>query len=143
MIYPNNISVTIGRFGKDPKQEMTRNNKPYVRFSLAVDDGKDAQGQRMTQWLEYRAYGSTAEYIGKYCRKGDMIAVHGKNRRDTWKDDNNRTNAEQYIVAESVVKLATSPKQPDTSATATQAENYTAEFDTGNYDVVTPDDLPF
>lgn len=143
MIYANNIALTIGRFGKDPKQEMTRNNKPYVRFSLGVDDGKDANGKRLTQWLEFRAYGSTAEYITKYCHKGDMIAVHGKNRRDTWKDDSNRTHAEQYVLAESVVKLTTSPKQPDTGTTAYNADNSRPEFDTGAYDAVTPDDLPW
>lgn len=143
MIYPTNTATVIGRLPEDPKQEVTKNGKAFVKTSIATDDGKDAQGNKVTQWLTIRIYGQPAEFLAKYCRKGDLIAVNGKNKRDRWKDANGRTVSEQYIQAESVVKLATSPKQPVTDATANTADNSRPEFDSGAYNAVTPDDLPF
>ena len=45
----------IGRLGKDPEQlKVTSEGKPYIQFSLAVDQGKDE-----TMWLNVTAWEKT------------------------------------------------------------------------------------
>lgn len=41
-----NQCMFIGRFGKDPVLAVSSDGKPYTRFSLAVDQGKDKQGKK-------------------------------------------------------------------------------------------------
>ena len=64
----------IGRLGKDPEQlKVTGEGKPYIQFSLAVDQGKN-----QTMWLQRHRVGKTAEAVEKYARKGTLVFVQGK-----------------------------------------------------------------
>lgn len=49
---------------------------PRVLFTLAVDhNGKPVDGHKQAEFLDFIAWRSTAEYIAKYCHKGDKLAV--------------------------------------------------------------------
>lgn len=70
----NNVNL-IGRVTKDIEIKKTKQtNKSVIRFTLAIDEGKD----RKAQFIECQAWEGTADTIAKYVHKGDMFNVNGK-----------------------------------------------------------------
>lgn len=69
-------TVTIsGRVANDITLGKTKNNKSYVRFSLAVDKrGKDAGAS----FINCVAWDGRAETIAQYVKKGDKFLVSGR-----------------------------------------------------------------
>ena len=81
----------IGRLGKDPEPlKVTNEGKPYIQFSLAVDQGKND-----TMWLNVTAWEKTAEVVEKAARKGTLVFVQGKLQLKKYKD---KTQAERLSV---------------------------------------------
>lgn len=75
-----NKVTLIGRFTKDPDVGMTKgeNSKAFAFFTLAVDRRfKDANGKKQADFISCKAYGPTADFIGKWFAQGDKIAVNG------------------------------------------------------------------
>jgi single stranded DNA-binding protein len=72
-------SAFIGRLVKDPDLQVTGTGKPFTRFSLAVDQGKDNQGKdRGAMWLNVTTWDKLAEITEKYATKGVQVFVQGK-----------------------------------------------------------------
>lgn len=122
----NHISL-IGRIGKELAIEKF-GDKAYAKFSLAVSDGKDAQGNDITDWFECIAWEKKAETLVKYCGKGHMLAVQGKMK--TKKVEKDGKTITYYSVNVS-------------DFTFIQPKEDKPQFDTGKKQVVQPDDLPF
>lgn len=72
----------IGYIGKDdPVLEVTNNGKPYTKFSLAVDQGKE-----QPIWLTVTCWDKLAETVEKYAGKGMLVFVQGKLQLKKYKD---------------------------------------------------------
>lgn len=86
----NNISL-IGRLTRDPEVETTRNNKVKAKFTLAVDRGiskaEKEKGYQATDFIPCEVYGSVAETVSMYAKKGLQIGVEGKMQIDQWKNN--------------------------------------------------------
>ena len=97
----NHISL-MGRLTKDPELRYTQSQTPVASFTLACDrDFRDKDGERPTDFISVTAWRQTAEFVDRYFRKGDMMAVSGRLQMREWtdKDGNKRTIAE--VVADS------------------------------------------
>ena len=76
----NNVEL-IGRLTKDPEVRSFGKGKDAVdmcRFTLAIRDGKDKDGNERTQFISCTAWGAVVEILEKFTAKGDMLAVDGK-----------------------------------------------------------------
>ena len=73
-----NIAAIMGRLTADPELRHTPNNVPVTSFSVAVARSFVRQGQeRETDFINVVAWRSTAEFVCRYFKKGNMIAVNG------------------------------------------------------------------
>ena len=70
-----------GRLVRDPDCREIAAGKQLATFTLAVDKNKDA-----TDFIDCQAFDKTAETVGKYVHKGDMIVVSGRLAINQWKD---------------------------------------------------------
>ncbi len=96
----------IGRLGKDPDElKVTSEGKPYIQFSLAVDQGKTD-----TMWLNITAWEKTAEVVEKSARKGMLVFVQGKLQLKKYKDKT--TQAERLSVEISASNVQILEKKP-------------------------------
>lgn len=98
-----NVAIIMGRLTADPEIRQTPNNISVTSFSVAVNRDYVKQGEeRETDFINVVAWRNTAEFIGKYFKKGSSIIVKGpiQTRRYTDNQGNNRTAFE--IVAEDV-----------------------------------------
>lgn len=95
----NQIAL-MGRLTRDPEVRQTQNENAVANFSIAVDrDFKPKDGDRVTDFIDCVAWGHTANFVGKYCTKGALVAVTGRLEMRDWtdKDGNKRRNAEVNV----------------------------------------------
>lgn len=71
-----NKTILIGRLGKDAEVKVLGDRK-VAKFSLAVDDGKDREGNKKTTWFFITLFSKTAATVAQYLTKGKQVAVEG------------------------------------------------------------------
>ena len=132
----NNV-VLMGRLTAAPELKTTQSGTGVTSFNIAVDRNYQKQGQdRETDFITCVAWRNTAEFITRWFKKGDMIAVTGEiqTRKYTDKNGNNRTAVEVVIAQASFC----GGKNTSNEAPA-ETPNFSANTD--NIDI--GDDLPF
>ena len=80
----NKVIIT-GRLTADPEVKQTQNGLAVVDFTIACDRGYN-KTERRTDFVAVQAWRQTAEFIGKYFRKGKPILVIGQLVNDQWTD---------------------------------------------------------
>ena len=75
-----NTVVLLGRLSRDPEMRYAQGDQgtAIASFSLAVDRRYKKEGQPTADFINCKAFGKTAEIIGKYCTKGKQIALTGE-----------------------------------------------------------------
>lgn len=88
----NNICI-MGRLTSAPEIKKTTSGVSVCSVNVAVDRDYKVNGEKATDFIPCVFWRGTAEFVGKYFSKGDMIAVVGslESRKYTDKDGNNRT----------------------------------------------------
>ena len=138
----NNINL-IGRVTKDIELRKTQSNKSVIRFTIAVDDGKDGQGNSRTQFIDCQAWEGLAEVIQKYVLKGDMVNINGKLINNNY--ESNGVKHYSYLVLVGGMTLlpnkrANQQPQEVNQPKQTSDENVMGGFD---YTDIEAEDLPF
>lgn len=95
----NTITI-MGRMVRDPEIRKTGAGTSVLNFTLAVDrDYTDDNGDRETDFIDCVAWAHTADFVGAYFSKGDLMAVHGRLQLRDWEDDDgNRRRAAEIKV---------------------------------------------
>ncbi len=96
-----NKVILTGRLTKDPEAKCTQTAQPMTvtRFSVAVNRKFKKDGEPDADFFNCVAFGKTAEFISKCFTKGQMIALSGALKNNSWTDSNGqkRISTEIYI----------------------------------------------
>ena len=140
-----NLVVLTGRLTADPELKTTPNGISVTSFSIAVDRRYRSGEERQTDFINIVAWRTSAEFICKYFKKGNLIGIEGsiQPRRYQDKNGNNRTAFE--VVANNVQfvesKRDAAPGAPMSEPPASFSNADVNDFaDLGD---ATDDDLPF
>ena len=99
-----NCIILMGRLTTVPELRTTTSGISVCSFCIAVnrDFADKATGQRQTDFIDIIAWRTQAEFVSRYFRKGQLIAVKGSLQSRKWqdKDGNNRVSWE--VQADSV-----------------------------------------
>ena len=91
----------IGRVVRDVEYVQTKTEKKMVNNSLAIDCGKDAEGNKQTMFVDITLFDKTAEIFKLYVEKGDKVAVNGELRiRDFTREDGRKGRSVNVIVSD-------------------------------------------
>ncbi len=96
-----NKCIIIGNLTSDPELKQTQSGKSVVKFTIAVNNGKDAEGKdRPADFITCQAWEKRGETIGKYFKKGSPICVTGALKTDKYTDKNHEdvTHYNSYIL---------------------------------------------
>ena len=128
----NNICI-IGRLCAQPEIKTTTSGVSVCSVSIAVDRDYKVNGEKATDFIPCVFWRGTAEFVGKYFSKGDMIAVVGslESRKYKDKDGNNRT---VWEVKADKVNFCGGKKEV--------SQDNTKDFE-DVYDELSGEDLPF
>ena len=134
-----NVAILMGRLTADPELKHTPNNVAVTNFTIAVDRSYAKAGEaRQTDFIDIVAWRSTAEFICKYFRKGQMIALQGSIQTRSYTDKQGNKRKAFEVVADGV-HFCGSKSEEKTSDTAYAAPQEAPE----HIDVTDDDDLPF
>lgn len=95
-----NSICLMGRLTGDPELKTTQSGVSVTSFSVAVDRAFRSKDQeRQTDFINCVAWRGTAEFITRYFRKGQRIALHGslQSRNYTANDGSKRTVFEVVV----------------------------------------------
>jgi len=91
----------IGRLTKDPEIRLTSTGKKVASFALAVNEGKDSNGQDLVQYFNMSAWEKLADILEQYVKKGSKVAVIGRLQNRSWdKPDGTKGYATDVSVKE-------------------------------------------
>lgn len=97
-----NCVQVIGRITADPEVKVTSGGVSVLSFSLAVNRNyKNKSGEYDTDFFRCVAYRGTADLIGKYAKKGDLLGLTGVLRQNSYEKDGRK-----YSVVEIYVETA-------------------------------------
>ena len=96
----NNV-IIMGRLTKDPELRHTTSDVPVVSFTLACDRGYQTNGQSV-DFINCVAWRGTAEFVVKWFKKGQLVAVSGRLQVRTYKDRDGNTRSATEVVADEV-----------------------------------------
>lgn len=139
-----NKVILGGRLTADVEMKQTASGVSVCSFSIAVN--RKGSKEQQTDFINCTAWRQTAEFIGKYFRKGSSICVVGNLQVRNWKDQNgNKRYSTEVVVDEA---LFVDSKNDATGATDdTDGQTYIPEAYTAaspNFASVADDDsLPF
>ena len=151
-----NVAIVMGRLVADPELRHTPNNVAVTSFTVAVDRSYVKSGaERQADFIDIVAWRNTAEFVCKYFRKGQMIALQGSIQTRSYTDSQGIKRKAFEIVADNV-HFADSKRdnsgnsnfnnyneQPRQEAPQSPAPAYTSG-NTGDFEeIITDDDLPF
>ena len=95
-----NSICLMGRLTGDPELKTTQSGVSVTSFSVAVDRAYRSKDQeRQTDFINCVAWRITAEFISRYFRKGQRIALQGslQSRKYTANDGSQRTVYEVVV----------------------------------------------
>ena len=98
----NKVSL-IGRLTKDVEVRYTQTNNTMVAsFTLAVNRRFAKEGEQQADFINIVAWSKTAEFVSKYFKKGQQVAVVGRIQTRTWEDEHGQKRYVTEVVAEEV-----------------------------------------
>lgn len=141
MIDLNNV-VLIGRATRDPELRYIPSGTAVCNFNLAVDKGLskskkeefEAQGKPTADFINIVTWNKTAEFVGQYLGKGNMVAVQGSLQSGKYEDKDGKTVYTTDVNAFNVKVLEW------------KSDNNKAESNTEDMEGFAPtssDDIPF
>lgn len=119
-----------GNLTGDPDVKLTQAGKKLAKFRLAINDKyTSASGNTVekTHYVNCTAFGTTAEIIGKYCRKGQRIEVEGKLDYSEWTDEETEQRRSSLGVIVQQVYLMPKAMNPKGSPAKEEQPGYTEE----------------
>lgn len=73
----NNTVFLRGRLVRDPEMQYTPSGNALTKFTVAVDRYQGKDKEKATDFIRVTTWGNTAEYVGKYIEKGDLVHLGG------------------------------------------------------------------
>jgi single-strand DNA-binding protein len=96
-----NQVILTGRLTKDPTIEHTKNGNSISQFVIATNRPVVRDGKKETDFITCIAWSKLAENLVKYQRKGNLIAVSGELRIDSY-ETNGEKKYKTYVLANGV-----------------------------------------
>ena len=98
----------IGNLTRDPEMSETAGGVSVCHFGIAVNRSYSSQdGERQTDFFNVTAWRGLADNIGRYCKKGNKVAVSGSVQIRNYEDNQGNRRTAVDIIAQDVEFLNT------------------------------------
>lgn len=142
-----NKTILMGRLTADPELKHTQSGTAVTSFCIAVDRNRPKQGEeKQTDFIDCEAWRQTAEFICKYFRKGQMMALSGSIQTGSYTDRDGNKRKTVRVRADEVSfcggKNENRPAEPKPAAAPMPDPYYSSGSDSDFYEL-SDDDIPF
>lgn len=90
----------IGRLTKDPELRYTSNDKAVSSYTVALNDGYGEKQE--TIFVNITTWNKSAEFVSKYFKKGQQIAIIGRLVNNDYTDKNGNNIHTLNVVSEEI-----------------------------------------
>ena len=98
-----NVVALMGRLVADPELRHTPSGVATCTFRIAVDRNFVRQGEeRKADFIDIVAWRQSAEFVCRYFRKGNLIAVNGSLQTRNYEDKNGNRRTAYEVVADNI-----------------------------------------
>lgn len=105
-----NLFIFNGTICRDIEMKYTQNSSMAVISNSLAFNKKDANGNQSTVFLDFVAFGKTAELINQYYQKGDMLCGVGEISADEWQDKDTGAKRTKHKIIIQKLEFTKSPK---------------------------------
>lgn len=105
-----NLFIFNGTICRDIEMKYTQNSSMAVISNSLAFNKKDANGNQSTVFLDFVAFGKTAELINQYYQKGDMLCGVGEIAADEWQDKDTGAKRTKHKIIIQKLEFTKSPK---------------------------------
>ena len=142
-----NKVVLLGNLVADPEIRTTQAGKAVANFRIAVRRNfKNQSGEYESDFLPCKAFGTTADVIGKYFVKGSRILVEGSVQTSSWDKGDGTKGYSTDILVNAIDFIDRRGDAADTppAAPSNKKPAKQNQFQQQGFEEVTDDDqLPF
>jgi single-strand DNA-binding protein len=132
-----NKVILVGNLGQEPESRTLPSGQVVVNFSIATNeswvDKQSKQKTSKTEWHRLVAYGTLAEVVVQYAKKGSCLYVEGSLQTNKWQSSNGELQSKTLIVARSIQFLSRQHKD----------ELVTSDESVCDTNTLNLDDVPF
>lgn len=90
----------IGNLTKDPELRYTKQNTPVASYTIAINNRYGEQQQ--TDFINISSWGKSGEFVSKYFKKGQPIAITGRLKNRNYEDSNGVKHYSMEVVTEDI-----------------------------------------
>ena len=86
-----NKVILSGNLTRDPEVRYTQSGMAYARMGIAVNrpySSKNTEGQATVDFFNMISWSKTAEFCGRYLKKGSSVIVEGRIENNNYEDKN-------------------------------------------------------
>lgn len=138
-----NSVIIMGRLTADPELRTTTNGLSVTSFTVAVDRNYKSGDERQTDFISVVAWRGTADFVTRFFKKGQMIAVQGSLQVRNYEDKNGNKRTAYDVVADNVSFCGSKNEGGNNTYAAARPESAPAvsyqSADAGSFSVL-PDD---
>lgn len=146
-----NKVILMGNLTADPEVKMTTQGTAVCNFSLAVNRRFAKQGEQSVDYINISCWRATAEFVGKYAKKGNSLVVCGSLQTRNYTNSQGQKVYVTEVVADEVSfagnKSESNSNEPRVSAPkGSYMPNAYGGENSGGFEVLPMDnssDLPF
>ena len=126
----NNQFQFIGRLTKDVEVRTTNGTTIIGEINIAVNNGKDN-----TSFIKLKAFNKTAEMLGQYTKKGDLMAFSGIVANNNWQDKEGKKHYDYDFIINRVsfflvrVKSVQKVRLPNNYCRKAEKKAYFCKYD--------------
>ncbi len=105
----------IGRLGQNPEMKTITSGKSLVTISVATSEKfKNNKGENIekTEWHRCVCWGQTADFVGKYLKKGSLVYLDGKLQTRKWQDKDGNDRYTTEIQVKQITSLGSKNDNP-------------------------------
>lgn len=129
----NRVIIT-GNLTRDPEVRSTQSGMSIMRLGVAVNDrrknNQTGEWEDVPNFIDCVMFGTRAENVSRYLRKGSKVAIEGKLRWSSWEDKQGGKRSKIEVVVDDLEFMSRDGgdgKQPAPANAAPAADAYAQE----------------
>lgn len=122
----------IGNLTRDPELRYTKHNTPVASYTIAINTRYGELQE--TNFINITSWGKSGEFVSKYFKKGQPIALTGRLKNKNYEDSQGIKHYSIEVITEDI-EFVGNKKQEEVQ--------FVDEYNLENEKIINDDELPF
>ena len=122
----------IGNLTRDPELRYTKHNTPVASYTIAINTRYGELQE--TNFINITSWGKSGEFVSKYFKKGQPIALTGRLKNKNYEDSQGIKHYSIEVITE-YIEFVGNKKQEEVQ--------FVDEYNLENEEIINDDELPF